>query len=131
MSTNTAPKYYPTLREAYLSDFSECDYIAEILEYENPTTPVYLNTNGRLYFVEDPATEMLRTDLGFFDLNQLHERWFDKFAGGDLFYKNDPRYRTIMQRIGYSVYGYWEITRWEANNPHYELYVDPNRDSDV
>ena len=130
-TANSAIKYYPTLREAYVTDFEDHDFIAEILEYEDPTQPVYVDADGVLRFVEDPATVLLMDDLNMLDLNQLYLNWHHKLGAGKVTYKNDPRYRTLMQRIGYSVYGYWEITRWEANNPNYELYVDPNRELDV
>lgn len=39
--------------------------------------------------------------------------------------KNSEVYRKLYRDMGYSLYGYWEIFYWEANNPSASKYVPP------
>jgi hypothetical protein len=35
---------------------------------------------------------------------------------------NDEAWRDVYRKIGYSLYGYWEVFYWEANNEDAEEY---------
>ena len=65
---------------------------------------------------KDPTIDMLY-DLGMIDLNKL-------FSVMGRRGKNDPRVRDLYRRMGYSVYGYWEIFHWEVNNPYADEYEE-------
>ena len=51
------------------------------------------------------------------DLNDLVEKMIN--AG---LTKNDEEWRDVYRKMGYSLYGYWEVFYWEANNEDAEEY---------
>lgn len=39
--------------------------------------------------------------------------------------KNSEVYRHLYRSMGYSLFGYWEVFYWEANNPDADSYSPP------
>lgn len=56
--------------------------------------------------------------------DDLNKKWAEWTKLG--LTKNSEEVRDYYRSIGYSLYGYWEIFYWEANNPDANIY-NPNK----
>lgn len=86
----------------------------EIFKRENPDHPIIKDNYGVLRWKKDPMVEML-FEYKALDLNAL-------FINGAS--KNDPRVRELYRKMGYSLFGYWEVFHWEMNNPEADQYKE-------
>lgn len=85
-----------------------CEDYAEVLEREELGHELCVDEHGTIRWVANPEKEQeIMDEFGAVDLNHL----FMKGAN-----KNDPRIRELYKHIGYSLYGFWEVFYWEANN---------------
>jgi len=71
--------------------------------------------NGTLRWKRDESVDKALDRLSLNDLVVLfHTLGWDK---------NSEQYREMYRKMGYSLYGYWEIFHWEMNNEDHEEYV--------
>ena len=88
-----------------LSENLEPDsYIFPMLKELNNTPHKIISVNGSLRWEED-------TSLGNIDLNQITSDFYESDID-----KNNEIWRNLYRRLGYSLYGYWEVFYWDANN---------------
>lgn len=52
-----------------------------------------------------------------YNINELWSEWTKKGLT-----KNSEEIRDFYRKIGYSLYGYWELFYWELNNPEADDY---------
>jgi hypothetical protein len=71
------------------------------------------NKHGVHRWEADPTIDMLY-EMGAIDLNKLHLALAQKYGRE---YKKNELLRDFYRRMGYSIFGYWEVFHWEVNNP--------------
>ncbi|WP_070786776.1 hypothetical protein [Flavobacterium crassostreae] len=88
----------------------------EILDVEtHHNHEIILTDNGVLRWKENATVNKLTEKMSLNDLLPLlTELGYDK---------NSELYRKLYRDMGYSLFGYWEIFYWEANNEDASLYV--------
>jgi len=72
---------------------------------------------GTMCWKKNPDVEMFLKNISLNDLCPLLQ-----VLGYD---KNSEVYRNLYRSMGYSLFGYWEVFYWEANNPDANLYSPP------
>ena len=93
----------------------DIDWINEMLETESHHDHEILETsNGILRWKENPVINFL---VDNYDLNDIVCKLFNKG-----YTKNSELYRKLYRDMGYSLYGYWEVFYWDANNVDAENY---------
>ena len=91
-----------------------CEDYAEVLEREELGHELYVSDHGTIRWVANPEKEQeIMNEFGARDLNDLFMKGADK---------NDPRIRELYKHIGYSLFGFWEVFYWEANNERTHQY---------
>ena len=93
---------------------SEYCIYKDICDREHHDHPIYKDENGTPRWKPDPAVQVL-FDYNAVDLNAFFNNGADK---------NDPRVREMYRKMGYSLYGYWELFHWTANNPAADEYEE-------
>ncbi len=102
----------------------EDDDYRKILETESHHDHlIEKDANGRLRWVEDKKTRDLADLIGINEIVRLF------YALG--YDKNSEVYRKFYRNLGYSLYGYWEIFYWEANNEDAHLYNPPRENNTI
>jgi len=86
-------------------------YLKELIPEIKNTDHKIKKYDGILRWVVDPAFKNI-------DLNKATANFINRGIT-----KNDEEWRDLYRKIGYSLYGYWEIFYWEANNPDAEEYI--------
>ena len=106
-------KKYVSRKEVAAMD----DIYKEMLAMEKHDHKIIMDDHGTLRWEADPVIDMVSPggEYACLDLNQL-------FRNGAR--KNDPRIRELYRRMGYSLFGYWEVFYWEANNPQADEYKE-------
>lgn len=109
----------------------DVDFINEILTTETSHDhPIIQDDHGTYRWLGDPLiSEMF--NRGQIDLNQIMVPGRIKPIVGihpevepDKILKNDTLIRELYRRLGYGLWGYWEVFYWEANNPNSDKYID-------
>lgn len=93
---------------------TESSEYAEILKKERHNHPIVRGNDNRLYWQENPEVIQARKNLNLNDIILLFLA-----LGYD---KNSEIYRQLYRDSGYSLFGYWEVFYWEANNPKAKKY---------
>lgn len=92
------------------------DMYREILDVETHHDHVIIeDDHGTLRWEETPR---VRKFIDTYSLNDIIRTLY--MLGYD---KNSEVYRKLYRDMGYSLYGYWEIFYWEANNDEASEYV--------
>lgn len=91
------------------------DEYKEILRREKHFHPIIVNEHGTYRWLanEQRAREMMKEYFNAHDYNTMF------FNGA---HPNDPIVREIYRHSGYSIFGYWEVFYWEANNEEADEY---------
>ena len=76
---------------------------------------IYEDDKGVLRWKENPSVNKLLSKISLNDLCPL----LSILGYG----KNSEVYRKLYRDMGYSLFGYWEIFYWEANNENASEYV--------
>lgn len=96
-------------------DDIKTDTYREILDVETHHGHVIIkDEHGTLRWKENPDVRKLLKNISLNDLCPLL-----CCLGYD---KNSEVYRQLYRDMGYSLFGYWEIFYWEANNPEASNY---------
>ena len=92
------------------------DTYREILDVEvHHNHPIIEDDHGTLRWEANPSVR------NFIDTHNLNDIIIMlRVLGYD---KNSEIYRKLYRDMGYSLYGYWEIFYWEANNDAADKYV--------
>lgn len=90
----------------------------EILDVEtHHNHEIIEDENGTLRWKESPTVEYYLERISLNDLCPL----LDTLGYG----KNSEVYRKLYRDMGYSLFGYWEIFYWDANNENASKYRIP------
>jgi len=76
-----------------------------------------VEVNGVLRWKADPFIAQLTVDC---DLNYICIGFYEN--GNN---KNTESYRELYRKMGFSLFGYWEVFYWEMNNEIAEEYNPP------
>jgi hypothetical protein len=96
---------------------SLCEEAKEIFSREKHDHRIYMDEHGVLRWEGDPIIEMI-SPAGEFDCLSLNTMFMNGAS------KNDPRVRELYRKLGYSLFGYWEVFHWDVNNPQAEEYKE-------
>lgn len=90
-------------------DITDPKYL-EVLETESHHNhAIFRDAHGTIRWAENPQVSKMVDQIGMNEIIMLlHSLGYDR---------NSELYRRIYRNIGYSLYGYWEVFYWEANNP--------------
>ena len=94
------------------------DWLIELLKTETHHDHEIIMVGGSYRWKEDKLTAILTDYIG---LNEL----INQFIFKENFNKNSEIWRELYRKIGYSLYGYWEVFYWEMNNEECENYKQP------
>lgn len=101
-------------REEVLAN-DEDNFYADILKYEAHHNHAIIQTDKGVWrWKENPGVRDLLEKINLNDLVPLLY-----MLGYD---KNSEVYRNLYRCMGYSLYGYWEVFYWEANNEDADAY---------
>jgi hypothetical protein len=110
----------------------DIDYLNEVFAVEDHDHPIIVTPSdrGRSYrWQSDPLIDEM-FNRGMIDLNTIMSGQSNAAVGihpkvkPTRIIKNDPLIRELYRRLGYSLFGYWEVFYWEVNNDNADKYVD-------
>lgn len=115
------------IRECIANNPEDYDTYQDVLEMDGANHELYMKGDV-IRWKTDPIVEMLYRDLEIIDLNALMIGLIRKYGEG---YKNDHRLRKFYRGLGYSLFGYWEIFFWDANNDEADEWIGEEADENL